>query len=614
MAVGLPDPSQVPYRKPADWTEIFRGFQVALDPRKLLVAAAGVLAMSLGWYALSAIFEKSKPDAKAVEYQSAEVAKKFKDKKKADGTDYTEQDFNLEADKLLKRDLAEWQVNYDLAGPGGRLRTMPWKEYRGPNPVLLLQRFAGGTAVDLTEGTKLLIDGTVPVLVEPFAKLLLPAVKLLEPNASFLTRLYLLLCLVWTVVVWAFCGGVITRIAAVQLGGKERIGLNQAVRFVTARYLNYVLSPLVPVGIIAFIILAMAVYGFVAMIPILGDIVLYGAFLPLVLLGGVVMAILVVGLAGYPLMYPTVSAEGSDTFDALSRSYNYVFQAPWSYLWYNFVSILYGSLAVLFVVFMGSLTVYLAKFAVSQAPFNERFNRKPDFLFVDAPESFGWRQLLVDGSPLATREVSKKDEVTDRQRYVYTEIDPPLADQYRKDITWYERAGAAMASFWLVLVLLLVIGFSYSYFWSAATIIYLLMRRKVDETDLDEVYEDEPLADLPPAGPVTPPAAPTVGVSSLPVVPPAPVSPPYTPPVSPPPYTPPVIPPQSVPAPPHPVSPPYTPPAPMSLPAVDPPSSVSLPALPVPPVTTPTTEPALFPPPTDELKKADEFKKDTDSL
>lgn len=603
MAVGLPDPPQAPYRKPADWTEIFRGFQVALDPRKLLVAAAGVLAMSLGWYLLSLIFEERKPDQKDVKYQTLEVSKQFDGKKKADGTDYTEQDFVLEADKQYKRDLTEWQVNYDLAGPGGRLRTMPWKEYRGPNPVLLLERFAGGTAVDLTEGFKLLIDGTIPVLVEPFAKLLLPAVKLLDPNASFVTRVYLLLCLVWTVVVWAFCGGVISRIAAVQLGGKERITLPQAVRFVTSRYVNYVLSPLVPVGIIAFIILAMAVYGFVAMIPFVGDIILYGLLLPLVLLGGVVMAILLVGLAGYPLMYPTVSAEGSDTFDALSRSYNYVFQAPWSYLWYNLVSILYGSLAVLFVVFMGSLTVYLGKFAVSQAPWSETWNRKPDYLFADAPESFGWRQLLVAGSPLTTTEKVVPDPETGRRRYVYTEVDPTLAKQYRDNMWTVEKVGAAMASFWLVLVLLLVIGFSYSYFWSAATIIYLLMRRKVDETDLDEIYEDEPLPELPPAGPVAPPAAPNVGVSSLPVVPPTPVPPPYTPPVAPP---------QVTPAP-LPVPPPYTPPAPMDLPAVDTSESESV-SPPVPPVTTPTTEPALFPPPTDDLEKADEFKKDNDSL
>src|SRR5205085_2143731 len=41
------------------------------------------------------------------------------------------------------------------------------------------------------------------------------------------------------------------------------------------------------------------------------------------------------------------------------------------------------------------------------------------------------------------------------------------------------------------LIFLMVVGFGYSYFWSESTIIYLLMRRKVDDTDLDEVYLEE---------------------------------------------------------------------------------------------------------------------------
>src|SRR5437763_15974201 len=39
--------------RPAAWTKIFSGFKVALDLKKLLLAAAGILATSLGWWALS---------------------------------------------------------------------------------------------------------------------------------------------------------------------------------------------------------------------------------------------------------------------------------------------------------------------------------------------------------------------------------------------------------------------------------------------------------------------------------------------------------------------------------------------------------------------------------
>src|SRR5438034_10546778 len=85
-------------------------------------------------------------------------------------------------------------------------------------------------------------------------------------------------------------------------------------------------------------------------------------------------------------MYSTISTEGSDTFDALSRSYNYVFQSPWNYIWYSLVAVLYGAVLVFFVVFMGSLVVYLTKWSLSQTPFTETTfpSRRIDNLFYYA--------------------------------------------------------------------------------------------------------------------------------------------------------------------------------------------------------------------------------------
>jgi hypothetical protein len=551
MADGPHETPALDIRRAFLWTDIFRCFQVALDPRKLLMAALGILLMSLGWYLLSLVFYKSRPLETDTRYSTQEVSRDL-GPKKPNNTDYTSEEYKEEADSRFQRDLAEWKVLHDLAGPNGRLRTLPWYEYRGPNPFLLLTTLVGGTSVDISTAFEQFLSGTVPVLVEPLRKLLLPIVKLLDPNASFMTRLYLLLCLVWNVAVWAFFGGVITRIAAVQFAGRERISLTQAVRFVATRYNSYLLSPLVPLGVIAVIVLAMAIYGLLAMVPILGDLVLYGLGMPLVLIGGIAIAVLLVGLIGYPLMYPTVSAEGSDTFDALSRSYNYVFQAPWHYLWYNLVAILYGAAVVFFVVFMGSLVVYMGKWAVSQAPWSEATGRKPDFLFIYAPESFGWKELLLRGSEIAVTPEVVIDENTSRPRVDYVPLNRTAFDRYKSEYTWWNWAGAGMTSFWLVAMFLLVIGFSYSYSWSAATMIYLLMRRKVDETEMDEVYVEEEQPDVPYTTPGTPAPTTTTPTSvpsptSLPMVtPPASVSPPpvttsTVPPITPPtPPTPPV--------------------------------------------------------------------------
>src|SRR5262249_23215393 len=116
-----------------------------------------------------------------------------------------------------------------------------------------------------------------------------------------------------------------------------------------------------------------------------------------------------VGLVGYPMMYPTLGAEGSDTLDALSRSYNYVYQAPWRYIWYSFLMIVYGAVVVFFVGFFGSLTVYLGKWGISQTPLiGPRYaNRSPESLFIYTPTSYGWRELLVTGSP--AEDITRRD-------------------------------------------------------------------------------------------------------------------------------------------------------------------------------------------------------------
>jgi hypothetical protein len=75
---------------------------------------------------------------------------------------------------------------------------------------------------------------------------------------------------------------------------------------------------------------------------------------------------------------------------------------------------------------------------------------------------------------------------------------------------WYNRIGAWMVAFWLGVLFLLILGFGYSYFWTASTIIYLLMRRQVDDAELDEVYfEEEDQEDYAPPPSLTKPAAPS---------------------------------------------------------------------------------------------------------
>jgi len=506
------------FRQLFPWTALFDGFRVALDPKKLVLAAGGILVMAIGWQILGwAFYESRKEPAWASgEWDSSQAGwEKFKTERnkwnllhEAAGTSptvYSPDDLAETIDEYDqikpkfenisatareeiatgKRPPVEIAIDgnknvWVSAKPFGKMRTWPFFEDRGPNPYLLVTGHAD--AWEKGRFWDWLVSKELPVLVEPLVKFLRPVTFLLNAKAGFWNRVYFLLALLWTLATWAYFGGAITRMAAVQVARKEKISLPEALRFTRSHLLSYFSAPLIPlIGILIFCILLL-IFGLLQnLIPVVGDIVVGGLGWPLVLLAGLIMAIILVGLVGWPMMYATISAEGSDSFDALSRSYSYVLSNPWQYLWYSLVALAYGAVVVFFVGFMGSLMVNLGKWGVSLADIFP--DRDPAYLCIYAPTSFGWRDLLLAGGNEA----------------VAASGAPVHPDQWH----WYNNVGAAMVAFWLYLAFLMVIGFGYSYFWSASTIIYLLMRRKVDDTEMDEVYVEEDEAEESYSMPIT---------------------------------------------------------------------------------------------------------------
>src|SRR5439155_14406288 len=138
--------------------------------------------------------------------------------------------------------------------------------------------------------------------------------------------------------------GAITRIAAVQLARGERIGLVEAAIFAGKRLLSYVTAPLFPLAFIFGVLVFMSIFGLIGMIPYFGDVVVSGLFWPVMILFGLIIAVALVGLVGWPLMAATISTEGTDSWEAVSRAYSYVYQRPWHYLWYSMVAIGYGAI------------------------------------------------------------------------------------------------------------------------------------------------------------------------------------------------------------------------------------------------------------------------------
>ncbi len=275
-------------------------------------------------------------------------------------------------------------------------------------------------------------------------------------------------------------------------------------RYTISRWKTYLLASSGPLLLLAglFLILVLLV-GVLNLIPFVGD--FWAALMwPVVIILGVVIAIAMIGLIGWPMIHATLGAQGTDSFDAMGRCYSYVIQDAWNYLWYVLVAIVYGAVVVFFVGLVGSLAVYLGKWGVASMPGTTRFNRDPSYLCVYAPRSFGWRELLLNGSPV----------VAGKETWSQSDVNAYIHDTFH----WWNYVGAFFVSMWLYLFFLMIIGFGYSYFWSASTIIYFLMRRKVDDIELDEVYLEEEDDDSAAAGfaPAAPnPAAPTTGTVQM---------------------------------------------------------------------------------------------------
>jgi hypothetical protein len=183
--------------------------------------------------------------------------------------------------------------------------------------------------------------------------------------------------------------------------------------------------------------------------------VFVGALLwPLALLAGFIMALLLVGLAvGWPLMWATISVEATDPFDALSRAYSYAFHRPIRYLFYVILAAILGWLGWYVVDLFYHLIIDLSYWGLSWGASFER---------TKAIDSGASRWLLG--------------------------LEPTAA---QLEASGAFRAGTYIIGFWHACLRMLAVGFIYSYFWSAATAIYYVLRKDEDGMEMSEVtYED----------------------------------------------------------------------------------------------------------------------------
>ncbi|MCH2371503.1 MAG: hypothetical protein MK324_13355 [Pirellulales bacterium] len=245
----------------------------------------------------------------------------------------------------------------------------------------------------------------------------------------------------WLLVVWGFFGAMITRIAVIRIGRGEKIGLKEAMADVRKKYISYVMSPLFV--LVSCFVLSLPIVLISLLLNFDLGVLLASLLWIVAIVASIGVAVLLTGLFfGWPLMWPTISAEeAGDVYEATSRTFAYTFQAPVQYLFYVLISVVIWVPSVMLVQNFTSLA--------EQVIFSG--------MNVAAEEG----QLIQD---YLTGQVSLDGE---SQSFV-------MGAKIISGLHWFAH--------------LMADAFCVGFFFSSFSGIYLLLRRFVDHTPLDEVF------------------------------------------------------------------------------------------------------------------------------
>jgi hypothetical protein len=277
--------------------------------------------------------------------------------------------------------------------------------------------------------------------------------------------LYFVLFALGVLLIWSWCGGAICRLAAVQFARDEKLTMRQGWRYAYEKLFGgFFLAPCIPLVLIAVTAVCMVVGGMLLRVPWLGDVV-GGVLFFLAIIGGFVISILLLGLlVGGNLFWPAVAVEGSDAFDAFSRGLSYPLSKPWKTVLYAVIAIVFASIcwvfANLFTFFM--LAVTRATVAFGTSP-------------------FGWWSRGGEGQAISKMELL----------WPFRGPNALYAPPDWKGLAPFEYVSAFFIAVYVLIVVGLIWSFLASFYFSASTVIYCLLRRDVDGTDLEDVYIEE---------------------------------------------------------------------------------------------------------------------------
>lgn len=348
----------------------------------------------------------------------------------------------------------------------------------------------------------------------------------------------------WFSVVWALFSGAICRIAAMKIAREEGLELRDAIKFGASKFVANLLSIVFVVALVGFfyLICNSTIAGLVGRIPYVGEFLVAILFFLVLLSSFFIVFAGVLGILGFNLAAAAIATEASDTFDGVSRAWNYILARPWQVI--LTYSLTFAYLAIF--LFCGHIFEKVAVKSLTageswgmgmkprvlpvpddKAPYmglapglNQRvaIPGKGEYLYrklvlkdpaFDDTDSFGVDRLYYPQNEPGTEtiiagweqrlEADKKKELEKDPR-----IKPEETHAARHEINVYPmvedslKASAWVIWFWLVLARLVIYAYAVSYFFSSMTTIYFLLRKDVEGDDYTEINleeeedEDEP--------------------------------------------------------------------------------------------------------------------------
>ncbi len=286
------------------------------------------------------------------------------------------------------------------------------------------------------------------------------------------------------IAVWVRVGGAISRSAAEEFSLGRVLPWNDAMRFSLRTWPALLGAVLAPLAVVAALALLLAIGGFFFAIPAVHLLpsLIYPVFL---LLGAVSVIISILWIIGHPMLVPGVACEGADALDSIQRTFAYVLTRPARFVLYSAILIIQGAIVYgLAAGFIGGVTSFTASSAgafISDTP--------REILSPIAPGE----SVSIQLDPTPSPQITLASFAQDGADAEAPEAEAPEAADTKPSgpiIThgWSRR----IVSFWTGALELLLGALLTSFYFTASTLLYLLMRRICDGQDTAELWTPAP--------------------------------------------------------------------------------------------------------------------------